>query len=203
MALEDLILGTGNRKKGEELAALFAATGLRIATLADTAEPIEVVEDGDTFAANAAKKATQQAVHLAAWVLAEDSGLAVEALDGAPGVYSARFAGPEATDARNNALLLEKLAGLPPGRRGAAYVCHMTLADPDGQIRAETTGRCRGRIVEQPRGQHGFGYDPLFEILEYHRTFAELGPVVKSRISHRARAADRMFAELTRLVAEP
>lgn len=196
-----LILGTGNRKKGEELAALFEPTGLQIRTLADVANPIEVVEDGDSFAANAAKKATQQAVHLGAWVLAEDSGLTVDALAGAPGVYSARFAGPSATDAENNALLLQRLATTPPERRAAAYICHMTLADAKGEIRAETTGHCRGRIVERPRGEYGFGYDPLFEIIEYHRTVAELGPLVKARISHRGRAARRMLAELTRLVA--
>ena len=195
-----LVLGTGNRKKGLELAELFAGVGVRLQTLAETADPIEVVEDGDTFAANAALKATGQARHLRCWVLAEDSGLMVDALDGAPGVLSARYSGPGANDESNNRRLLEQLGETSPEERSARYACHMTLADPSGAVRAESEASCRGRIVLQPRGTHGFGYDPLFEVVEYHRTFGQLGPVVKASLSHRARAARQLIPAITELI---
>jgi XTP/dITP diphosphohydrolase len=195
-----LVLGTGNRKKAEELAELFEPIGFRLKTLADFPEAISVAETGQTFAANAALKATQQARHLAQWVLGEDSGLLVDALGNAPGVLSARFSGPDATDASNNRLLLERLGDLPLERRSAGYVCHMTLSDPTGAIRAESEGCCRGRMLFAPRGTQGFGYDPLFEVVEYHRTFGELGSVVKACLSHRARAARQLVPLLARLI---
>lgn len=195
-----LVLGTGNRKKRREMETLLASVGVRLRTLADFPEAISVEEDGDSFAANARLKAVGQARHLGQWVLAEDSGLMVDALDGAPGIYSARFSGPEATDVSNNQLLLEKLADVPPQRRTARYVCHMTLADPSGTVRAESEAACRGRILHEPRGTTGFGYDPLFEVVEYHRSFAELGDRVKAALSHRARAARLLVPQLIRLV---
>jgi XTP/dITP diphosphohydrolase len=195
-----LVVGTGNRAKGRELAELLAPVGLELATLADFPQAIDVPESGDTFAANAALKATRQACHLGRWVLADDSGLAVDALAGAPGVLSARYSGAAATDASNNRLLLERLDGLPPEQRTARFVCHMTLADPSGVVRAESESYCRGRITLAPRGKYGFGYDPLFEIAEYHRTFGELGLAVKSCLSHRARAARRLIPSLLALV---
>ncbi len=195
-----LVVGTGNRAKGRELAELLAPVGLELATLLDFSQAIDVLENGDTFAANAALKATQQARHLGRWVLADDSGLTVDALAGAPGVLSARYSGPAATDASNNRLLLERLASLPLAERTARFVCHMTVADPSGVVRAESESCCRGRITLAPRGTHGFGYDPLFEILEYHRTFGELGLAVKSCLSHRARAARRLIPALLALI---
>ena len=196
----ELVIGTGNRAKGRELAELLAPVGLELSTLADYPQAIEVAETGDTFAANAAEKAVQQARHLGRWVLADDSGLAVDALAGAPGVLSARYSGPAATDTSNNRLLLERLAGLPPEQRTARFVCHMTLSGPSGVVRAESESCCRGRIILAPRGPHGFGYDPLFEIVEYHRTFGELGLAVKSCLSHRARAARALIPALQALV---
>lgn len=195
-----LVLGTNNRKKGVEMAALVEPLGIDVRTLADFPSAIQVVEDGTTFAENAAKKASQQARHLGQWVLADDSGLAVDALSGAPGVYSARYAGPGADDQANNARLLAELADVPAERRGAAFWCHMALADPTGTVRAESQGACRGRILGQQRGATGFGYDPLFEVLEYHRTFAELGLVAKAAISHRARAARAIVPEIRRFL---
>jgi len=195
-----IVLGTRNRKKGLELAELLGPAGAEVATLADFPQAIDVVEDGRTFAENARLKATQQAKHLGRWVLGEDSGLLVDALDGAPGVFSARFSGPDATDASNNELLLDKLSGVPQELRTAAYVCHMTLADPAGQIRAESEARCRGRILTKPRGTCGFGYDPLFEVIEYHRSFGELGPRIKAALSHRARAAGLLLPNVVALV---
>lgn len=200
MSLPLLVIGTNNRKKGLELAQLLAPVGLDLKTLADFPEAIEVVEDGRTFAENAALKATQQARHLRRWVLADDSGLMVDALGGEPGVSSARYSGPGATDASNNRLLLEKLANVPLEKRTARFVCHMTLADPSGTIRAESEASCGGRLLLDLHGSGGFGYDPLFEIVEYHRTFGQLSPLVKSVLSHRARAARLLIPKLLELV---
>jgi XTP/dITP diphosphohydrolase len=195
-----LVLGTRNRKKGLELAELLAPWGFDLKTLADFQDSIEVEETGDTFAANAALKACEQAKHLREWVLGEDSGLVVDALGGEPGVLSARFSGQGATDESNNALLLSRLGDTPLERRTAHYVCHAVLADDSGTIRAESEGECRGRIRFTPAGSGGFGYDPLFEVVEYHRTFGELGPVVKEFLSHRARAIRAMIPDLLKLV---
>lgn len=195
-----LVIGTANRKKGVELEELFANVGVKLFTLADFPPLLQVEEDGDTFAANAILKAAGYAKLLEKWVLADDSGLMVDALSGEPGVYSARYAGPEATDEQNNQLLLEKIASLPPEKRMAQFVCHIALADPTGTIRAESEAACRGRLLYEPHGEHGFGYDPLFEILEYHRSFAELGLTVKYCLSHRSRAARRIIPELMKLV---
>jgi XTP/dITP diphosphohydrolase len=195
-----LILGTGNRKKGLELAHLVAPLAIEVRTLADFANALSVVEDGDSFAANATKKATQQARHLGRWVLGEDSGLVVDALDGAPGIYSARYAGEQARDEANNRRLLAELADVPLPRRTAHYVCHATLADPQGVVRAEAESQCFGRIALADRGTNGFGYDPLFEVVEYHRTFGELGPAVKACLSHRARALRQLLPQLPALL---
>jgi XTP/dITP diphosphohydrolase len=195
-----LVIGTANRKKGEELEELFSIVGVQLRTLADFPGVQSVPEDGDTFTANAIIKASGYAVQLGHWVLADDSGLAVDFLDGGPGVFSARFAGPEADDDRNNQLLLEKLVAIPPEDRNAQFICHIALADPQGNIQAESEASCRGRILFEPRGAHGFGYDPLFEILEYHRAFAEIGPMAKFCLSHRSRAARRIIPRLMELV---
>ena len=197
-----LVLGTRNRKKGLELVDLLKPWGFECKSLADFPTAIDVEESGSTFAENARLKACQQARHLGQWVLGEDSGLAVDALKGAPGVYSARFSGPGATDESNNRLLIEKLGDLPAEKRTAHYVCHAVLADPAGNVVAEATSECHGRVRSQPAGTSGFGYDPYFEIVEYHRTFAELGDVVKSVLSHRARAVRAMIPQLLHLVRD-
>ena len=195
-----LVLGTHNRKKLVELWDLLAPHGFELRTLADFPDAIEVAEDGDTFAANAALKATQQATHLRHWVLGEDSGLCVDALGGAPGVYSARFSDPGATDERNNDKLLAALEKVPLEKRTAYYVCHMTLSDPASLVRADCEGQCRGRIRFERSGQGGFGYDPLFEIVECHQTFGELSPAVKAVLSHRARAVRLFVPQILSLV---
>jgi len=197
-----LVLGTSNRKKCAELVTLLAPLGIELKTLADFPAGPEVVEDGDTFAANATIKARAQAGRLGHWCLGEDSGLGVDALQGEPGVYSARFAGPNATDEDNNRLLLERLSNTPLERRTAYYVCHAVVADPQGKVRAQSEARCYGRMRFEPAGSAGFGYDPLFEIVEYHRTFAELGETVKARLSHRARAIEQLYPQLARLLAQ-
>lgn len=194
-----LVLGTRNRKKGLELQDLLGPHGFTLRTLGDFPQAIEVEETGVDFAENAALKAVHQARHLGQWVLGEDSGLCVDALGGRPGVYSARYSGPQATDEANNALLLKELAEVPAAQRTAHYVCHAVLADPQGQIRARSESTCAGRILASPRGSAGFGYDPLFELPEYHQTFAELGEGVKAVLSHRARALRMLIPQLRRL----
>lgn len=195
-----LVLGTNNRKKGLELAELLRPLGILVRTLADFPDALDVEENGSTFAENARLKAQQQARHLKHWVLADDSGLCVDALKGEPGVYSARFAGPHATDEDNNRLLLKQLEGVPLERRAAHYVCHVALADPSGAIQAESEDDCHGRILDQEQGTGGFGYDPMFEIIEYHRTFGTLSPAVKACISHRARAMRQILPKIAQLL---
>lgn len=194
-----IVLGTRNRKKAEELIDHLAGVPIEFRTLADFPAAPEVVEDGETFLGNARKKATELARALGAWVLGEDSGLMVDALGGRPGVYSARYSGAGATDESNNRKLLEELAATPDHARTAHYVCTAVLSDPDGNIRAEVEGRCNGRIGSQARGGHGFGYDPLFIIPEYHKTFGELGLLVKRHLSHRSRALDQLRVMLCKL----
>jgi XTP/dITP diphosphohydrolase len=199
--MNELVLGTHNKKKRAELELLLAPLGLKLLTLADFDDSIQVVEDGDTFQANATKKAVQQAVHLNRWVLGEDSGLAVDALQGAPGIYSARYAGTDGDDEANNRHLLSELGDLPLAKRTAHYVCHMTLADPTGQVHIDTESTCRGRIRAAAAGSNGFGYDPLFEVIEYGQTFGQLGPAIKSVISHRAKSMRQFVRKLTVLRA--
>lgn len=197
-----LVIGSRNAKKRDELVGLLEPHGVDVKTLADFPDLThEVEEDGDTFEHNARKKATEYARALGQWVLADDSGVCVDALGGAPGVYSAHYAGKHGDDAANNALLLEKLAGLPPEKRGAHYVAVLVLADPKGEIRAETRGECHGRILAEAHGAGGFGYDPLFEVREYHRTFGQMGPAVKRAISHRSRAMRAMLPQVVKLLA--
>lgn len=195
-----LVLGTYNRKKGLELADLVAPLGIAVRTLSEFSGIVEAAETGDSFAENAAIKATSYARQLEHWVLADDSGLCVDALGGRPGVHSARYAGEGAGDEDNNRRLLAELAGVPDERRTAHYVCRATLADPSGVIRAEVEESCHGRILAERRGGGGFGYDPLFEIIEYHRTFGELAPEVKACLSHRARALRKLLPEIERLI---
>lgn len=195
-----LVLGSRNRKKAAELVDLLAPVGLSLKTLADFPGSLEVEETGDSFAANATLKAVTQARHLGAWVLGEDSGIVVDALGGAPGIYSARYAGPQATDEANNQKLLSELGQTPLERRTAHYECHVVVSDPAGTVRAQTAGSCYGRIRFEPAGSGGFGYDPLFEVVEYHHTFGELGECVKSVLSHRARAVEHLLPRLMELV---
>ncbi|QDU36409.1 Non-canonical purine NTP pyrophosphatase [Maioricimonas rarisocia] len=194
-----IVLASRNAKKLGELRDLLAPSGLNVVSVGDFPDVPEVVEDGTTFAENAAKKATQTARHLQQWALGEDSGLMVDALDGAPGIYSARYSGPDATDERNNQKLMEALSNVPTEKRGACYVCSIAVADPNGDVQLTVEQRCRGRVTEAPRGTNGFGYDPYFLIPEYHRTFGELSPVVKRQLSHRGRALRQLAPALSTL----
>lgn len=205
-----LVLGSRNVKKCREMAELIAPPWerrpwmdrLTIESIAAHPEVPEVVEDADTFAGNARKKASESALALGVWVLADDSGLSVDALKGAPGVYSARYAGEPCDDDANCRKLLEALADVPEDRRGAAFKCALALADPEGVIRLEAEGAVRGRIVRDLRGPGGFGYDPMFLIPEYHKTFGELSALVKHQLSHRSRAFAHLRPQLEKLVIQ-
>jgi XTP/dITP diphosphohydrolase len=193
-----LLLASNNAKKLAELQRILGALAITFLLPEDAGGIPDVVEDAPSFAGNAAKKAGSAARATGLWALADDSGLLVDALDGAPGVLSARFAGAHGDDAANNALLLERLAGVPPERRGAKFVCALALARPDGSLALQVQGTARGRILEQPRGTRDFGYDPLFLFSEpgfaqSGRGFAELEPQEKAEVSHRGRAL-REFA---------
>ena len=196
-----LVLGTHNQKKRRELELLLAGLPIDVQTLEDFDSALSVEETGTTFAENAALKATEQARHLDAWVMGEDSGLSVKALKGQPGVYSARYAGEDGNDAANNAKLVDALKDVALEKRDAWYTCHMALSNPQGQVLISVEETCRGRIISQPRGEAGFGYDPHFELPEYHLTFAELGDTVKSVLSHRAKAMRRFLKQFTGLIA--
>lgn len=191
----DIYLATSNAHKVAEIATMLDAKGLTVSVHSAKAiggmPPVE--ENGDTFEANARLKAEALLPQLpdGAFAMADDSGLCVDALDGAPGIYSARFSGSGATDADNNAKLLTELSGVPTEKRTAHFACVFVLLGKDGS-EATFQGTCPGRIVEQPHGKAGFGYDPLFVPNGYGQTFAELGADVKNKISHRARAVEAL-----------
>lgn len=190
-----LLVATGNAGKLRELRRLLAPEGIDVRGLAEVPGARPVEEDGATFLENARKKARALAELTGLPTLADDSGLAVAALGGRPGVRSARYAGPGATDADNNRKLLEELRGVPPGQRQAAFVCTMVLAVP-GQGDVEAEGRLEGRILEEGRGEGGFGYDPLFLVEGQGLTLAEMALDAKNRLSHRGRALAALLPHL-------
>lgn len=180
-----ILIASRNAHKIQEIREIFDLPGVEWVSTAEFPDLHDVVEDGDTFEANALKKATELARATGLWALADDSGLEVTALGNAPGVWSARYAGEPCNHANNNAKLLRELAG--KSDRSARFRCVAALSDPTG--RAETvSGFCPGRIVDALRGAQGFGYDPLFVPDGYDRTFAEMGNEQKNKLSHRGRA---------------
>lgn len=195
-----LMLATRNKKKRLEIVQIIGDLGLELGDLADRPDVAEVDETGATFDENARLKAMQVAEATGQWSMGEDSGLCVPALNGRPGVFSARYAGKQGDDAANNAKLLAELAPLPEDRRDAYYVCTAALSDPHGRIQAVVEGRCYGVIIKELRGGGGFGYDPLFMIPEFHRTFGELSSRVKHALSHRARAMAKLRPVLKRIM---
>lgn len=203
--MRTLLVATGSAHKLAELRRLFGPLPFDLRTLADEGILDEAPEEGATFAANAISKARFYAERSGLFTLADDSGLEVEALGGAPGVSTRRYAGPNATDAENIEKLLGALRGLPPEQRSARFVCTMAVIDPDekssrGVPRVRIfRGSCRGRITGAPRGAFGFGYDPVFEVRG--RTMAERPPAEKDRFSHRGRAAARVARYLRALEA--
>jgi XTP/dITP diphosphohydrolase len=190
-----LILASNNQGKLREIRQLLAPYGFEVTTAAQAGFTEDVEETGDTFEANARLKACTVAQALGLPALADDSGLTVDALGGAPGVYSARYAGPDASDAERSAKLLRELAQVPLEKRAAAFVCVMICCLPSGKaLTAE--GRLEGYIALQPAGNNGFGYDPVFELPDRGCTVAQLTAEEKNTISHRGRALQKLAQNL-------
>lgn len=185
--MKEFIIATTNQGKLREIKNLLADFSLRITSLADYPDIPDIVEDGDSFAANALIKARTVGKITGKLVMGEDSGLEVDHLNGAPGIFSARFSGPGATDKKNNAKLIEELQGIDVDQRTARYQCFAAIVDGEKEV-AVVSGSCEGKITEEPHGENGFGYDPYFYIEEYQKTFGELDPSIKAQISHRAQA---------------
>ncbi len=192
---KQLVLATRNPDKGKELAALLADLGLTIRTLADFPDAPEVVEDGESCKANAVKKAVAVAQHTGLTALADDTGLSVDALGGKPGVHAARYAGEGATYDDNWRKLLRELQGVPRAQRQARFITVAAIARPTGEVET-AEGVLEGLIAEEPVGQAGFGYDPVFLVPDLGKTLAQLTPDEKNRISHRALALAKAKALL-------
>lgn len=192
-----LIIATNNAHKAQEIRQILADSFSTLDTLREAGLAIEVVEDGATFAENAVKKAEQVLAAAPGYdaALSDDSGLAVDALGGAPGVYSARYAGPQHDDADNNRKLMADMAGVPDGQRGCRFVCAVALARR-GRPTVTAEGACEGVLLRAPRGENGFGYDPYFYYPPAGRTFAELTGEAKNAVSHRRRALESLRALL-------
>ncbi|WP_214834872.1 XTP/dITP diphosphatase [Exiguobacterium sp. E4787] len=188
-----LIVATRNKGKVVEIEGMLTPLGFEVESLLDYPDAPETDETGTTFEANAELKATEAARYFGHAVLADDSGLEVDALDGAPGVHSARFAGPEKSDEANNALLLEKLNGATD--RTARFICALCLAKPTGET-LTVRGTIEGTIGYAPHGGNGFGYDPLFIVPSLHKTAAELERDEKAAVSHRGQALRKLEAEI-------
>ena len=193
--MRDLVIATRNPGKLREIRELLREASFNILGLDAFPEAPEVIEDAETFAGNAEKKALTIAEHTGCLTLADDSGLMVDALDGAPGVLSARFAGEEANDADNNAKLLVDLSAVVAADRQAVFHCAMVLVDPDGET-AHFSGILKGVILDHRQGDSGFGYDPLFMVREYGLTLAQLPLKTKNRISHRGKALTALLATI-------
>ena len=195
----ELVVGSANLHKVREFKDMLKAfPHLEVLSLRQFPDYALPPETGLTFKDNAIIKAEHAAKHLNKWVLADDSGLVVPALQGEPGVYSQRYAGPNATDAENRKKLLKHMQGLRDMKRAAYFECCLALASPQG-LKKCVTGICEGHILEEERGRHGFGYDSLFVKNDYEKTFAELEESLKNRISHRRKAFERLATMLEML----
>lgn len=194
-----LVIATSNKNKIREIREKFSALqDLILIPLSEYADPPEVIEDGATFLENACKKAREIAHFTGLPALADDSGLVIDALDGRPGVLSARYGGPGATDPDRNDMILEEMRDVPDDRRNARFVCIIAVAFPGG-TNCSSEGVCEGIIATKPVGAHGFGYDPIFFLPDRGVTMAELPLEEKNRISHRAKALDAMREILMKL----
>ena len=191
--IKELVLATGNQGKAEEFSKLLEGVIEKVISLRELDNPPEVKEDGLTFRDNALKKARTIAQYSGMLTLADDSGLEVDALDGRPGVYSARFSGENATDKSNIEKLLFELGNNP--NRKARFVCVLALVNPNGKEFA-VEGYCEGEILDKPRGEGGFGYDPVFYLPDRHKTMAEIDSETKNKISHRAKACELLTEHL-------
>ncbi len=194
-----IFLATGNKHKIDEIKAIFSnIENVEILSIKDGIEIPEVIEDGETFEANSAKKALEIAKFTGMITIADDSGLCVDALNGAPGVYSARYSGENATDESNNAKLMEVMKN--ETNRKCHFVSVITLGKPDGRVYS-FRGEIEGELLYEPKGKDGFGYDPYFYVEEYKKSLAEM-PEIKNKISHRANALKKLEKELAKILAE-
>ncbi|MCU0822252.1 MAG: XTP/dITP diphosphatase [Spirochaetes bacterium] len=194
-----LVIATNNKNKLNEIREKFTAiSGLEILSLADFNNAPETIEDGITFEENAVKKAREVSAFTGLTALADDSGLVVEALDGRPGVLSARYGGRDTTDLQKNILILKEMKAITDGRRNARFVCVIAIALPDGR-EYSVRGECEGVIARELKGGHGFGYDPIFYLPGSGKTMAELPLTEKNKISHRAVALERALEVLKKI----
>ncbi len=192
-----IVLATTNKGKTKEIQALLAGFPIEVKNLSDFGPIPEVIEDGDTFDENAYKKASFTAKVLGYPAIADDSGLCVEALDGAPGVYSARYAGENATDQENVDKMLAELKG--HDNRNAAFKCVISIAVPSGAA-LTYEGECKGVIAKEPAGENGFGYDPLFFYPDFNKTFAQVDMAEKAAVSHRGKALKQVAEEMDKIL---
>ena len=197
--MRELIVASRNKGKVAEIKELLGRLPFKVSSLLDYPKLPDIIEDGATYKANALKKAMQIAGLTGKITMADDSGIEVRALGNAPGIYSARFAGMAASEKAKNRKLFEMLKGVPMPKRQARYRCVIALADAKGREIGIVQGTCGGYITTQERGTNGFGFDPLFLVKRYNKTFGELPPSVKAKISHRARALKKFRALLDRL----
>lgn len=195
----ELVLATNNKGKIKEIKEIWKGMNIKFYTLEDFEGILPVEESGETFEENAVKKATEVARITGKLTLADDSGLEVDVLNNEPGVKSSRYADDNATDMENIIKLLDKMKDVPPERRGSRFVCVVALADKDKVI-TTVNGSCEGVISKEPCGGSGFGYDPVFVRMDYGKTFAELDLEVKNKISHRARALEKIKLTLERMI---
>ncbi len=196
------ILASQNKHKLEEIEEILKDLDIEIISMGEAGlGDLEIIEDGKTFEDNSLKKAVTVMKKTNTAAIADDSGLEVDYLDGRPGVYSARFSGEDATDKENNDKLLRLLKEVPLEERLAKFVSVITVVFPEGK-KLCIRGECNGVIGFEPKGEGGFGYDPLFMVPEYNKTFAELGNGVKNKISHRARALDKLKVELKNVLGD-
>ena len=199
--IDKLIVGSNNKGKIVEIKEILGKYFNEIVSLKEAGIELNVVEDGVTFFENAEKKAKEAFAITKCATLADDSGIVVDALDGRPGVYSARFAGETATDDENNDLMLKLMEGVPKDKRSARFVCTLVLYLPDGNM-ISAEGTCEGTIFTETRGTNGFGYDSLFFVEKYGKTMAEIDPSEKNKISHRYKALVALMKKLDNYISK-
>lgn len=199
--MEELIVASRNKGKVREIKALLANLPFKVSSLLDYPDIPDIVEDGKTYRANALKKAREAALATGKMAMSDDSGLEVKALGNAPGIYSARFAGEGASEKARNKKLFAMLKGVPMHKRQARYRCVIALVNAKGRELGVVEGTCSGYVTTRDIGQNGFGFDPLFLLKRYNKTFGQLAPELKAKISHRARALKKFRSLLSKVTA--
>ncbi len=199
--MKEVLIATNNKGKVRDFEELFKPHGIRVRSLQDLDEPIDVEETGTTFEENAILKAEETAKLLNTWVISDDSGLEIDALNGEPGVYSARYAGEQKDDEANIDKALDGLTGVPEGSRQARFRCVLAIAGPNMETKT-FSGSCEGSILFERRGSNGFGYDPIFYVPAARKSMGELTPAQKAEYSHRGEAMRKFEEELPNLVGE-